>query len=265
MTTLLNTTSTTHHDPGAPAARKPSAVRRTVVALTGLLAGFLPVMWSVNIARMLLTGVEAEHQFHQATGQGLLLTALWLGGVAPLVRAGWTGSRPSTSAGLVHLTFVLVGLACAVAAPGGGALGLLVAVAVTGALLWAALPLRPRVRSQLQVDPVLTPVALLAAGLFIPYAVEQVGLQHAATGYHAQNPHFFDMAWLVLVLTVLGLCAASLPSARRLIGWLAAGAVVVGGAGLSFGEGRVFSALALGVGLLAAGAAAARRPSLRSR
>ena len=53
------------------------------------------------------------------------------------------GRRPSTAAGLLHLTFVGVGLACSVAAPGGGAPILTGLIAVTGALVWAALPLRP--------------------------------------------------------------------------------------------------------------------------
>ena len=30
----------------------------------------------------------------------------------------------------------------------------------------------------------------------------EIALQNAATGHHAQNPHFFDMAWLVTALVV---------------------------------------------------------------
>ena len=58
-----------------------------------------------------------------------------------------------------------VGLACSVAAPGGGAPILAGVIAVTGALLWLALPLRPRLRTELRVDPLLAPLALLSAAL----------------------------------------------------------------------------------------------------
>jgi hypothetical protein len=262
MTTLTDTASITL---GGAAAVRPSRLRRTALAVTGLLAGILPVVWTLNIARMMLTGVEAEHRFHQATGQGLLLTALWLGAVATLLRAGWAGRRPSTSSGLLHLAFVLVGLVCALVSPGGGALSLMLPITVTGALQWIALPLRPRLRSRVQLDPVRAPVALLAAGLYIPYAIDQLAAQKAAIGYHAQNPHFFDMAWVVLVLTVLGLAAACVSSARRLIAWVAAGSLTIGAAGLAFGERWVFSALALALGLLASAVAAGRRRPVQSR
>ena len=173
---------------------RPSAVRRTAIAVTGFLACALPVVWTINLSRMLLLGELSEHRFHQLTGQGLLLCLLWLASVVPLVRAGWTGRRPSTANGVLHLTFVAVGSVCAVAAPGGGAPSLMVVIAVTGALLWLAIPVRPRVRDAIRVDPVLAPLALLGAALHTSYALDQVRLQNLATGHHAQNPHYFDMA-----------------------------------------------------------------------
>lgn len=235
--------------------RTPGPIRRTAVAVTGVLACLLPTVFTLNITRMLVTGVETDHRFHQATGQGLVLTALWLAALVPLVRAGWAGRRPPTAAGLLHLVFVGVGAVLAMVAPGGGAPALMAVTAVPGALLWIALPQRPRLRQAVQIDPFLAPVALAAAAVFTPYAVEQVGLQNAATGYHADNPHFWDMAWMTLTLTVTALAAAALPGARRLVWCLVGGAIVTGSAGLAFGEDPTWSLLVVGLGV-AAGAAA---------
>jgi len=268
MTTLSSPSSLTtsdHTHPGSRAAQRPRVGRRVAVVVTGALASFLPSVWALNIARMLLTGDLPEHRFHQATGQGLVLMALWLGAVLPLVRSGWTGRRPSTATGLLHLVFVVVGGLLAVAAPGGGAPALMGAVAVTGTLLWLALPRPPRLRAAFSVDPLLAPVALLSTAVFTPYAAAQVGLQNAATGYHAQNPHLWDMAWMTLTLCVTAILAAALPSARSLVWWLAAGATTTGVAGLAFGEGTAWSVLVLGVGLVTTGAAVARRRLDRTR
>lgn len=243
----------------------PPVWRRAAVAVSGAVACVLPVVFTVNITRMLLTGVESDHRFHQATGQGLVLTAVWLGALVPIIRAGWAGRRPPLSAALLHLTFVVVGLLLCVVAPGGGAPALMGIITVPGALLWLALPRRPRLRTAVQVDALLAPVALVAAAVFTPYAVEQVGLQNAATGYHAQNPHFWDMAWMTLTITVVALLGSLLPAARWLVTWLAVGATVTGAAGLAFGEGTAWSLVVLSLGLVAGGAVAARRRLDRAR
>lgn len=237
----------------------PSRARRAAVAFTGAIACVLPTVFTINISRMLLTGVEADHRFHQATGQGLVLTALWLGALLPLVRAGWTGRRPPLAAGLLHVAFVLVGATLAVLAPGGGAPSLMAVIAVPGVLLWAALPKRPSLRTRVQLDPLLAPAALLAAAVFTPFAVGQLELQNAATSYHAQNPHHWDMAWMTVTITVVALLAALLPGARRLVLWLAVGAAVTGTAGLAFGESTAWSLLVLAVGLVAGAAAVVRQ------
>ena len=127
-----------------------------------------------------------------------------------------------------------------------------------GALLWVALPQRPRLRADVQIDPVLAPVALLAAAVFTPYAIDQIGLQNAATGYHAKNPHFFDMAWMTFTLAAIALLASVLPAARGLVLWLALGALATGTAGVAFGESTTWSLLVLCLGLAAGGAAAVR-------
>jgi hypothetical protein len=38
-------------------------------------------VFAVNLSRMLLTGELSDHRFHQLTGQGLVLVAVWLGGL----------------------------------------------------------------------------------------------------------------------------------------------------------------------------------------
>ena len=171
-------------------ATPPSALRRSGIAVAGVLACLVPTVFAVNLVRMLVTGELAGHQFHQLTGQGLILCALWLAGPVAIVRAGWAGRRPSTAAGLLHCTFALCGLVTALLAPGGGLPLLMTPIVLTGLLVWAAVPLRPRLsRPVVQVDPLLAAVALLTAAFYTPYALAQVGLQNEAVGHHAQNPH----------------------------------------------------------------------------
>jgi len=243
-----------------PTRVRPSVGRRVAVFATGVLACLLPVVFAVTISRMLLTGELADHRFHQLTGQGLVLVAVWLGGLVPLIRAGWHGRRPSTAAGLLHLSFVGVGALCSIAAPGGGAPVLMGIIAVTGALVWVALPSRPALRGSLMVDPVLTPLVLVLTAAYTPYALSQISLQNAATGHHAENPHYFDMAWLVLVLVVVGALAAAMPAARSLALWSGGCAAAIGVAGLVLGTGLPWLAVAGLAGLALAGAAVLLRP-----
>jgi hypothetical protein len=70
MHTLLPTTS--------PEVASPTARRRAAVDVAGLLACVVPVVFTASLGRMLLLGELDEHRFHQLTGQGLLLTLLWL-------------------------------------------------------------------------------------------------------------------------------------------------------------------------------------------
>ena len=237
-------------------ARKPGKLRRTGLLVAGFLACALPAVWTVNLSRMLLVGELDEHRFHQLTGQGLFLCALWLIGLVPLLRAGWSGRRPSSAAGLLHLTFVGTGSACAVAATGGGAPALMVVIAITGALVWLALPVRPRLRLPVHIDPLLAPLALVAAAVSTPYVIDQLALQNAATGNHAQNPHLFDMAWMVSVLVVLGILAAVFPAVRRLGLLAGAGLAWTGAIGLLLGADRPFTGLALAVGVAMVGVSA---------
>ena len=153
-----------------------------------------------------------DDRFHQLTGQGEILFALLALPILALLRAGWHGRRPSPAAGWAHLVLALAGAACAVAAQGGGAPILMVVVGITGALLWASLPVRPRLRVHVQIDPLVMPVALVAGAVLLPYAVDQLALQNAATtGLHAENPHYFDMAWISVTLAATHSSAACCP------------------------------------------------------
>ena len=232
--TLIDTPSSPDSATDLPV---PSRSRRAVLVLVGLLNCALPTVFTLNITRMLVTGELSEHRYHQLTGQGEVLFALWLVPIVLMLRAGWRGRRPAPALGLHHLTLIGCGVAAAVVAPGGGAPFLVAVITVTGALLWAALPVRPRLRLRIRVDPLLTPLALVGSALLVPYAVDQLALQDAATtGFHASNPHFFDQAWIALTLAVLALLAAVLPAAQPAVRWVALGLVVVGGAGLALGE-----------------------------
>ena len=251
MTSITGSEPTIAH-PSTTTVDPPSRGRRAALAVVAVLNCALPTIFTINLTRMLLTGELSVHRFHQATGQGLILCALWLLPILAMLRAGWQGRRPSTAVGYLHLVLIVAGSVCTAVAPGGGAPFLVGIIAVTGALLWLALPLRPQLRGPVQIDPLLAPIALTGSALLLPYAVDQLSLQNAATGHHAQNPHFFDMAWISVTLTCIGFLAALKPALRALAGWFAAGLVVLGVAGITFGESLTWSAAVLVLGLVAA-------------
>ena len=254
MSTHTTTQSPVHLPETTEVVTRPGRGRRSLLVAAGLLTCAMPTVFTVNVTRMLVTGIDTDHRFHQLTGQGEILFALWLLPVVALLRAGWHGRRPSTAAGMAHLVLVVAGAGAAVAAQGGGAPILMGVIGVPAAFLWAALPLRPRLHVGVQVDPLLMPVALAASAVLLPYAVDQVALQNAATGYHAQNPHYFDMAWIALVLAAYALLAGLLKSARVLAIGFAVAMVWLGSAGLALGEGTTWSAAVLACGAVAAAA-----------
>ncbi len=258
------TTTAVEASPARQVQSKPRRRRRVAIAAVAFVSCAMPAVFTVNITRMLIVGENPDHRFHQVTGQGLILFALWLVPIIGMLRAGWKGQRPSTALGWQHLAFVVTGVVCSIVAPGGGAPLLTGIIAGTGALVWAVLPERPRLRTRIQLHPALAPVALLGAALLLPYTVDQLAAQNAATsGHHAINPHLFDMAWLAACLVVLAVIAALLPAGRDLMAWFAAGTFATGAAGLAFGEDGTWSLLVLGVGLLAGVAwAFARRAEL---
>lgn len=242
--------------PLAPAAR-PSAVRRAAVLATGVLACALPTLWGVGVVGELVTGAERDHLFHQLTGQGLLLSALWLGAVLPLLIAGWRGARPSSAAALAHVAVVAGASVAAVLAPGNGGAVVAAIVLVTGALVWLALPHRPAVVVS-GLDPVLAPVALASAALFAPFVVSEAALQRGFHDEHAEFSHYFDMAWIGVTLVVLALAAAVAPAARRLALIAMLGTLVVGAARYLGTPEVTWSLLAVGLGAVGAVVAVAR-------
>ena len=263
MTSITGSEPTFAH-PSTTTVARPSRGRRAALAVVAVLNCALPTVFTLNITRMLLTGELSEHRFHQATGQGLILFALWLLPILAMLRAGWQGRRPSSAMGYLHLTLIGAGIVCAALAPGGGAPFLVGIIAVTGALLWLALPQRPQLRGPVQIDPLLAPIALLGSALLLPYAVDQEALQNAATGHHAQNPHFFDMAWIAVTMSCLAFLAALKPTLRVLAGWFAASMVALGAAGIAFGESLTWSGAVLVLGLVATAARFVRRQSIRN-
>jgi hypothetical protein len=235
----------------APASTRPGWGRRTAVAVTGLLACLAPTVWFVAVVVELATGTEADHRFHQVTGQGLLLCALWLAGLVPMVRAGWRGVAPSAVTVAQAGLFAGAGLAMGLLAPGAGALPVAIATVVTTALLWAALPVRPGMRGLLgHLDPVLAPVVLLTAALVTPFVAGEVELQNTSGDEHAHMAHYFDMAWLAVALVLVGALAAVAPAARRRALWTTGGLVVVGAARTVFTGEVTWSLLAIALGVV---------------
>jgi hypothetical protein len=236
---------------------RPTALRRTALVASGVLACLLPTVWTAGTVAELTTGAERDHLFHQVTGQGLLLGALWLGGLIPLLVAGWRGVRPGAAAAALHLSVVAGAIVAAGLAPGNGGLFVAGLVIITGALVWTALPVRPRILPS-EPDPVLAPLALAAAALFVPFVITEAGLQRGMHDEHAAFSHNFDMAWIGVALVLAAVAAAAVPAARRLALAAMAGIAVVGGARYLFTPETMWSLLAAGLGLLGAAAVVAR-------
>jgi hypothetical protein len=236
---------------------RPSALRRAAVVVTGVAAAALPVAWGLSSVVQIVTGSERDHLFHQLTGQGVLLCALWLGALVPLVLAGWRGRRPGAAAALGHISVAVGTVLAAALAPGNGGLLVGAIVLVTGALLWLALPARPRVAVD-GLDPVLTPLALGLAALLVPYVLVQATLQRAMADEHARMSHYFDMAWLGTLLIALAVSAALVPAARRLAAVAAAGTLVVGACRVLLTTDLTWSLAAVGLGVAGVVAAVLR-------
>ena len=248
--------------PATPAGPRPSGVRRAALLGAGFLACAVPAVFAVNLSRMLLLGELPGHRLHQLTGQGLLLVALWLAGLVPQLQAGWAGRAPRPSAVLLQLGFVVSGVLCTMAAPLGGAPFLLGYIVVTGLLVQLALPVREWLRNlSVRVAPAGLTASLVLAAVAAPYVVAQLELQHAATGHHATNPHYFDMAWLVASFAALALVAAVVVQARSLLLWAGGGVLLTGTAmvALQAGVGTGAAFIATGLALVAAHALERRR------
>jgi hypothetical protein len=250
-------TSTSLTPPATTTVVRVSPGRRLAVGTATLLASALPLVWGTASALQLATGTEADHRFHQVTGQGLLLAALWLGGVLPLGWAGLRGRRPATPAALQHLAFVAATLLAVPLAPGNGVVAVGAITAASGALLWAALPVTPDLRGAFRdgLDPVLAPVALLTAAVVVPFALGDAELQRGMVDEHAEMTHYFDMAWVTFVLVAMAAVGALSARARVLAVGATAGLLLTGVSRLVFTTNVMWSWVAIVLG--AAGLAVA--------
>jgi hypothetical protein len=236
---------------------RPGRGRRVAVGASAFLAGVLPVVWGVASAVQLATGTEADHRFHQVTGQGLLMCALWLWPVLALARAGMRGRRPATQVALLHLAVAVAAVVPGALAPEGGGGFVAVVIAVTGALLWAALPVRPHLGG-VRLDVVHAPLALLAGALATPFVVGELDLQRAMSNEHAEMAHYFDMAFVSLTLVGMLAAAALSPAGRRLALPAGAGLVLTGASRWVFTGETTWSLLAVLLGAACALAGARR-------
>lgn len=264
---MATTTAVTSSTPGTKpstdsdvttrdADRRPSALRRTGVALATVIASAPPVVWGLGTAVEMITGQERDHLFHQIIGQGLLLSALWLAALWPLTRAGWRGRRPSTAAGLHTVAFTAATLVAAALAPQNGGGFVSTFVLVTVGLLWLAIPRRPRLRGiTTGIDPVAAPVVALLAALHVHFAIAEAALQRAMGDEHAAMSHNYDMALVSLALVLLGVAGAVVPAARRLLLWTMLGSVAVGASRFLITGDTWWSLAVAGLGVIGAVAA----------
>jgi hypothetical protein len=228
---------------------RPSVIRRVALGVTALLSCALPTTFLVATVAQLATGTEADHRFHQVTGQGLLLCVLWLGALVPLLVSGWRGTAPSAGTALQAAAVAVTGLIAGAIAPGAGGLALAVYAAVTTGLVWAVLPVRPRLRGELTgLDPVIAPITLLGTALLTPFITGELHKQNHVHDEHTDMAHYFDMAWVSLIIVVLGVVAALVPSARRRAYWLTGGLVLIGATRMAFTPDVTWSLLAMALG-----------------
>jgi hypothetical protein len=250
--------------PRLDAPTTPSRGRRAAVAAAGVAACALPVVFTISTVGQLVTGTESEHRFHQLTGQGLLLTVLWLGGLAPLVRAGWRGRAPSVASVCLALSVGVAGVGVGVAAPGHGGLALAVIAAVTSAVLYAVLPVRTSLRSSENrlrgADPVAAVVTVGLAVLAAFFVGDQVDLQNHSGNEHAEMAHYFDMAWVSVIPVLLAVAATVLPAARRLLLVAAVAVAYVGLMRWAITPDVTWSVAAMAVGVAGSAVAVVRRP-----
>ena len=251
------TSTTVRPAPTAVPAAAPRRARRAAIVGTAVLAGLLPTVWGLGSLVELATGTQTDHRFHQVTGQGLVLSALWLTPVLLLARAGLRGRRPSAAVGLHHLVLMTAGVGAGLLGPGGGGLAVGVFAAVTGSLLWLALAQRPLL-SGARLDVVLAPLALLTTALVLPFVASELSLQRDMLDEHAEMAHYFDMAWVCLTLAGMAVVAALSAASRRLAVPAGAGLALVGVSRFLFTDDVTWSVLAVLLGLAGAVAGARR-------
>jgi hypothetical protein len=254
----MSTETTPIHPPRDALPARRSAGRTLAMALAALLACAIPIVWGISTAVQLATGEEADHRFHQLTGQGLVLSAVWLSGLIPIIAAGWRRRRPDPGVVTQHLCLVAAAAVSGVLAPQGGGLFVAGLALVTSGLLWWALPVPVTLRNPTdRPDPLAAALAPLGSALLIAYAVAELGMQRTSGDEHARVAHYFDMSWLALTAALALLVGAALGRQRPMLAGatvlaaLAAGALAIPAA--DDAPAPLWSAAAIGisVGILA--------------
>jgi hypothetical protein len=214
-------------NPSIPTIRRRGA--RIAAAVTLVIAGVLPLVWSIAAVAAFITGEDGgEHRFHDLTGVGVVLGVLWLGAVLGLARD--RGRRPVALAQLLG-----IGGAAAVATALAGEPPVLpVVVLLPGLVLLALRSDRAELR-RLRPSPSLAALAVAAAVPLVPYAAGQAHLQSVSHDPHASLEHYFDMAWIALALPITaGVAALGIRGWRFAAGCAAAGAAIFGTAAVLF-------------------------------
>jgi hypothetical protein len=73
-------------------------------------------------------------------------------------------------------------------------------------------------------------------------------LQNSAVDEHAEAAHYFDMAWVSVILVLLGVVAAAVPAARGQVWWMTGGVLLIGATRLAFTADVTWSLLAIPTG-----------------
>ena len=202
-----------------PPKRRRAARIATAISLAA--AAALPLTWGIAAAASFISGDDGGmHRFHDLTGTGIVLAILWLGAVARLAR----GSDRHPAALLQLLSVPLTAAAATVLSGESPVVPVVVAVPAL-----ALLALHGD-RAALRVIRPNAAVAALAVGAAVPltlYAVGQGHTQSVSTDAHAQMEHYFDMAWIALLIP-----ATTAVAALGVRGWRWAAGCAAAGAGL---------------------------------
>ena len=157
-----------------------------------------------------LAGAERDHLFHPVHRPGPAARR-WLGGLLPLLIAGWRGMRPSPVAAALHLSVVVGGI---VAAWHRATADSSSPPSSWSPAHWSGRRCRCGPSSRAASDPVLAPLALASAALFVPFVLSEAGLQNGMHDEHAEFSHNFDMVWIGVALVLAAVAAATVQAAQ---------------------------------------------------
>jgi hypothetical protein len=211
-------TPSTTSDVATVVTRSSRRRRRLRPVAYGLAFLLFPLPWFVATVGRSISGPDlGSHRVHDLTGAGVALCGVWLAGLlVSLV-------RPRYVAALQQVLVVIAALAIAEAITG-EMYALPIILGVPVALVVLAQPDRRALFTKGQgLSPVLAPLALIAAIPLARYAADQGVLQHDAVvgDPHAKMSHYTDMAWVGVLIPLLGLLAAVRTAGWRIPAWSA--------------------------------------------